>query len=62
MSESYYLLAAIFLPLLLAPVAYFVSRKIGINARYVVIVYGNGSIYRNAPSTCIFTSWWKVCV
>src|SRR6476659_8751509 len=32
MSESYYLLAAIFLPLLLAPVAYFVSRKIGINA------------------------------
>src|SRR6476659_805033 len=32
MSESYYLLAAIFLPLLLAPVSYFVSRKIGINA------------------------------
>src|SRR6476659_9893897 len=32
MSESYYLLAAIFLPLLLAPVAYIVSRKIGINA------------------------------
>ncbi len=32
MTESYYLLAAMFLPLLLAPVAYFVSKKIGPNA------------------------------
>lgn len=32
MSESYYLLAALFLPLLLAPAAYLVSKKIGINA------------------------------
>lgn len=32
MAESYYLLAATFIPLLLAPVAYLLGRKVGVNA------------------------------
>jgi NADH:ubiquinone oxidoreductase subunit 5 (subunit L)/multisubunit Na+/H+ antiporter MnhA subunit len=32
MAESYFLLAATFIPLLLAPVAYIVGRKAGVNA------------------------------
>jgi NADH-quinone oxidoreductase subunit M len=32
MAESYFLLAATFIPLLLAPVAYILSRKVGVNA------------------------------
>jgi NADH-quinone oxidoreductase subunit M len=32
MAESYFLLAATFIPLLLAPVAYVISRKVGVNA------------------------------
>ncbi|HEY8140561.1 MAG TPA: formate hydrogenlyase, partial [Nitrososphaera sp.] len=32
MAESYFLLAATFIPLLLAPVAYVLSRKAGVNA------------------------------
>jgi NADH-quinone oxidoreductase subunit M len=32
MAESYFLLAATFIPLLLAPVAYVIARKVGVNA------------------------------
>ena len=32
MAESYFLLAATFIPLLIAPVAYVISRKVGVNA------------------------------